>query len=201
LFGLKFGNEGELKFDNYSLKEAKFDKLDFEGMEDNSLTRMDVELLDADPVRKLILKPKQFVARPSGEKLAEMVAEFQHLKGSKASSWFKGVLRQLCYYYQDETAPEIENLPLILRKCRAQEINSDYRGWSNALIESRIGAFAPPLTDKDKEELLREFVGTKFERNFSKAWKNIALVTGFIIWGGVKGFFEGFFKYLSSEKR
>jgi hypothetical protein len=147
--------------------------------------------MDADDVRKLILKPGRLVDEPNFDLFNKIYEECQHLKGEKRSNWMRGILKQMVFYYKDQTNPWSDSLPQMMRKCRAQEINDKIVGYTNTKIEAIARGLTPPLSNEDKELLLKEVVGSQSKRDVTEALKTVGSIFGNAILGGINGFFGG----------
>ncbi len=204
---IKFTYNNKTKKREYSFKSAKFEKLNFKELQlknekftSDQMRQVVLDLEEADHIRKRILNPRGLLDEPGLQHIDGIYEEFKYLKGEKRSGWMEGVIKQIVFYFKDQRAPDIDDLPQKLRKCQAQEINSDYVGWSNRHIIAAVNGLTPPLTEKDKEELLTEVVGPKFLRGLKSVSKATVSVGGSAIFGAVKGFLGEFFKSILGGK-
>lgn len=193
----KDNDKGKYVKNFYSFANADFNEIDLsqiKGVVSDQMRQVILDLEEADHIRKRILNPKGFLDEPGLRHINGMYEEFKYLKGEKRSDWMKNIIKQVVVYFRDETMPGFEDFPMKLRKCRAQEINSNYVGWTNRTIVNAVEGLTPPLTEDDKEKLLTEVVGSKIKRGASSAAKTTTGVIGSVVWGGVKGFLGGIFK-------
>jgi hypothetical protein len=196
----------DLGLDNFweEYIEDNLDNLDkikekLDALQDTKLTTEAVAALDADDIRRMILKPGELADSLNDAKLKSMLDKFNHKKGKERSEWFKNVFRQIAIYHRNRNLPWIDSLPNFLRKSDARKDLRYSRPWSKEDIKWKILAFGQILTDEDKEKLLGEFVGSRTQRGFSTFVKISVPVTLNAIWGAVRGFFGALFKYIFGE--
>jgi len=192
-----------LEIESFSLKKVDFQKIYLHKEEGKSyfepssrevITRLDVEVLDADAVRKLILKPGNLVEQPNFNILRDIYKEFQHLKGKDRSKWYRDVLEQVIFLYRDETVPAFEEWPMAWRRCPAKRIIKEHvDAMTDEEIIRTVGALTPPLTLKHAEQLLTNIVGDKFQRALKKAG-NVGFSMGGAFLRGIAESFLGFKK-------
>ena len=155
---------------HFDLSKALFEKINFTeagtglnlAVKTDQVKQVNLDLDDANNVRKAIFDPKGFIDEPRLEMFAGRMNEiFKHLKGKLRSSWIKGVAKETILLFQDTVAPEREEFSPTRRKCPGKEIFPKMIPWSNQTIENKITNITPPLTTKDREEILEEFIGSE----------------------------------------
>jgi len=185
----KKGDYFFIKEGYYSLKDADFEHIKLVGeKKENCLGTktdevkvVDLNLMDADEIRKLILNPGRLVERPGLDLIKEIWRPFKHLKGEKRSRWFRGVIKQIILLFKDKIAPDIETLPEVARRCPAKKIYPGVSAWLNPQIVLAVENLAPPLTKKDADDLLKDVVGPKPVREAKEYGKAAISAAGAMI--------------------
>jgi len=163
------------KEDGFSLLDlsgAEFGKMDFSSKESDyylpvksdEVRLANITLDDADKVRKAIFDPRGFLDDPSMATIKKAYEIFKHLKGEKRSDWVRNVCRGVVLLYIDTVHPWNESASPRSRKCPGKEIYPEMVPWTNIEVTNQLTRMTPPLTENDREELLKEFVGTREKR-------------------------------------
>lgn len=176
---------------NYSLKEAKFEEMELSKFVSHTdpVRFVDLSLFDADPIRKAILEPRGLLEEPGLGHIRKMWESFKHLKGAERSDWMREVMKQILWFFKDQTAPDVENLPNSLRKFPAKEVFPKMMPLLNEDIIHIVEGLTPPLIPPDSEKLLKDLIGGKTLRGFKKTGRTVFGVIGSMIGEGIKALF------------
>lgn len=161
---------------SFNLSKAKFEEMSFSeagsglsfAVKTDEVRQVNLDLDDADKIRKAIFDPRGFLDEPSMATIKKAYEVFKHLKGKTRSGWVRNVCREVVLLYRDTVHPGNESASPRSRKCPGQEIYPEMVPWTNNEVANQLTRMTPPLTDVDREKVLKEFVGTKAERRLKE---------------------------------
>lgn len=201
LFGLnsvvvdqKMNNKRELRpvLISFNLSTARFEDFVFSesgqgtemSVKTDEVRQVNLDLDDADKIRKAIVDPKMYLDEPSLGKIAAMWPLFKHLKGEARSGWVAGLVEETILLFRPryfKYIPFLNLLPKVLAPIPGREIYPDMERWSAQKIESSIKDLTPPLTKNDADALLSNLIAPKLLRGTAKgvrlSWDVFSSVT------------------------
>lgn len=168
-----------------SLALARFEDPDFKltstGIPLDQVKQVNLDIDDADNIRKAIFNPGGLLDLPDLSHLVRLWPMFKHLRGAESSDWLAEVSKIIINYFKDKNFPAVEGIDPALRRSDSKEVYPVTVPWTYSFIERQIDSLTPPFTKQDRERILKEVIGSKLQRTATKGGKSTLRVGGEVV--------------------